>query len=301
MLPLDFALKTYAFGLIPRLGFEVPFGPVAPEMKLQKVADSLRHACPFALLSWVSFVFGKRWEVVPCPTEIPGAPGFTTLAAGEGGCLGITPEGDVHRWAAGAKAGKVTRGFAMEWSLSMLKDEAGQHLQLRDVALGGFSRKSSYRIAAIALMDSGDVFSSQAWYGDGGDGQKGSAPMACPAWVPWPSLQSTLVVAVACGSGFCMALTAHGELMAWGEAPDGALGLGGSAASEPTLVPGLARCRVAAVACGESHTVAACFDEEDQPGAVYSWGLAKDGRLGYLDEVNQREPRVIPWLTAELG
>ncbi|CAJ1424735.1 unnamed protein product, partial [Effrenium voratum] len=125
--------------------------------------------------------------------------------------------------------------------------------------------------------------------------------MACPAWVPWPSLQSTLVVAVACGSGFCMALTAHGELMAWGEAPDGALGLGGSAASEPTLVPGLARCRVAAVACGESHTVAACFDEEDQPGAVYSWGLAKDGRLGYLDEVNQREPRVIPWLTAELG
>eukprot|EP00434_Breviolum_minutum_P025448 symbB.v1.2.022487.t1/scaffold1990.1/size93476/6 len=111
-------------------------------------------------------------------------PGFTSLAAGEDGCLGITPEGDVHRWVATASSGTITRGFAMEWSLSVLNDEANQRLQLRDAALGYSVASRSQRVAAVALMDSGDVFASQAWYADGGDGREGHLPLRCPDWRP---------------------------------------------------------------------------------------------------------------------
>eukprot|EP00435_Cladocopium_sp_Y103_P051983 s1777_g16.t1 len=157
---LDFALKTFACGLFPdRSGCD----PVE-----QKDGD-----------------FG--WQCVATPTEIPGAPGFTSLAAGEDGCLGITPEGDVHRWVATGNSGTITRGFAMEWTLSVLKDEANQRLQLRDIALGYRSQspaRSRGRLVAVALMDSGDVFASQAWYDDGGDGREGHLPMSCPEWHP---------------------------------------------------------------------------------------------------------------------
>lgn len=288
---LDFALKTFACGLFPDRS-----GRDSIE---QKDGDS-------------------GWQCVANPTEIPGAPGFTSLAAGEDGCLGITPEGDVHRWVATGNSGTITRGFAMEWTLSVLKDEANQRLQLRDIALGyrsqspsrlsccsGKSPRSRGRLVAVALMDSGDVFASQAWYDDGGDGREGHLPMSCPEWQPLPSLQSTLVAAVACGGGFAMALTAGGELFAWGSSPEGAMGTGSLGdVTRPTLVRGpLAKCRVAVIACGECHSVAATFDEEDRLGAVYSWGLvAADGRLGYVDdEVHpQSSPREVSWISAQL-
>ncbi|CAE7224231.1 TBC1D12 [Symbiodinium natans] len=277
---LDYTLKTYAFGLLPQRSSQ---------------SDLCKEDMQ-GLEDW------SHWSCVPTPTEIPGAPGFTTLAGGEDGCLGITPEGDVHRWVAASNTGKVARGFAMEWSLTVLKDEAGQKLQLRDVALGfGHGRTGGSRIAAIALMDSGDVFSSQAWYADGGDGSEGSRPLACPDWRQRPGLHATLVVSVACGGGFCAALTARGELLAWGESDCGALGLGDvQRAEEPSLVQGeLARRRVAVVACGESHMVAASFDEESA-GAVYTWGCGQHGRLGY-EATSQSLPHAVPWLTEELG
>lgn len=277
---LDYTLKTFAFGLLPRR----PSQSDPPEEDVQGL---------------------QEWSCVMTPTEIPGAPGFTSLAGGDDGCLGITPEGDVHRWvAAGNKTGTVARGFAMEWSLTVLKDEAGQKLQLRDVALGfGHGRTGGSRIAAVALMDSGDVFSSQAWYADGGDGSEGSRPLACPDWRQRPSLHATLVVSVACGGGFCAVLTARGELLAWGESDSGALGLGDvHRADEPSLVQGeLARRRVAVVACGESHMVAASFDEESA-GAVFTWGCGQNGRLGYeVEAASQGLPQAVPWLTQELG
>eukprot|EP00931_Biecheleriopsis_adriatica_P075388 TRINITY_DN49259_c0_g1_i1.p1 TRINITY_DN49259_c0_g1~~TRINITY_DN49259_c0_g1_i1.p1 ORF type:complete len:917 (-),score=167.24 TRINITY_DN49259_c0_g1_i1:81-2831(-) len=279
---LEVALKTFAFGRLPRRR-----GAQTPE-------DA-----------------AGRLDCVDSPCEIPGAPGFTTLTSGGQCCLGITPEGDVHRWVAGSRGteSSVAPGFGVEWSLSILKDEGGHRLQLRDIALGrstGRSHLSGARVAAVALMDSGDVFTTSSWYADGGDGSTGSKAMSCPAWRPVPSLQSTLVVGVACGAGFCMALTASGELLAWGESVSGALGLGlaEQTATEPTTLHGLANRRVAAVACGSDHVVAATFDEEGSSGAVYSWGLAAaDGRLGYVHEKAgpQAEPCLVPWITAELG
>eukprot|EP00913_Durusdinium_trenchii_P002510 g2321.t1 len=226
---LDLALKTFAFGLFPRW-----------------TNDEL----PCKLHSYTC---------VASPTEIPGAPGFTTLSGGQDGCLGLTPEGDVHRWV--AKAG-CARGFTMEWSLSILKDEVGQRLQLREVALSSGPvpdiRRPSFgedpAVAAVALMDSGEVFASQAWYDEGQDGT-----MVCPDWRLVPSLQSVLVVSVACGGGYAMALTAGGGLMAWGSSLCGAMGLGAAShVSEPTLVQGeLARCRVAVRLPGSSCTALA--------------------------------------------
>ncbi|CAE8710429.1 unnamed protein product, partial [Polarella glacialis] len=281
---LEFALKTFAFGLF------------APQLSPAETP--------------------ARWRCTAEPTEIPGAPGFTTLAGSHHCCLGITPEGDVHRWTAGGSIseGGVARGFGMEWSLSVLKDEVGHRLQLRDIAIGNGERReqSQRRVAAVALMDSGDVFTTETWYADGGDGSEGSTPLACPDWHPVSCLQSTLVVSVACGAGFCTALTAHGELLAWGESPCGALGLGSERSGKPVqqaaiptrVLGALSTCRVAAVACGDCHVVAAAFDEDDLlAGEVFAWGSTADNRLGLeTSESSLWEPKVLPWLrAAQLG
>merc|ERR1719336_1782743 len=99
-----------------------------------------------------------------------------------------------------------------------------------------------------------------------------ATPCTAPSWILVPCLQSHLVVSVACGGGFCTALTARGELWAWGETATGALGtcsndaVSGAqpvqSAPQPSLVCGeLSGRRVAVVACGDSHAVAATFDE----------------------------------------
>lgn len=273
------------------------------------------------------------WHCLERPVEIPGAPGFTTLVGGPHSCIGVTPEGDVHRWDVNDwDATTPARGFGVEWSLSVLKDSAGQRVQMRDMAISRYdcpgsrapSKKSgegpmdSAAVAAVALMEGGEVFTTERWC---------SSAVHAPAWRAVAGLQSHLVLSVSCGGNFCTALTARGELWSWGESACGALGLGPDAldmaeddesteqarhgrrcllrAKQPLLIRGeLANRRVAAVSCGDEHVIAATSDEANEPGAVYSWGCGSDCRLGYAVEGllgDQMVPRHVPWITADLG
>lgn len=315
---VDLALRTFAFGLFS-LPEEVDEALDPPA----QVAGS-GPACEFP--------DEERWERVEAPVEIAGAQGFTSLSGGWQSCLGVTPEGDVYRWDAGGRGAAVlARGFGVDWSLTGLKDDMGHQVHLRDVAIGYAAHHTLKRfagkdaegvcspgapaapavpaVAAVALMDNGDVYTTNTWYASAAEA--GSSRAQGPAWLALAPLRHRLVVSVACGLDFCAALTAPGELWTWGESRSGSLGqplgaLGQSdTIAEPTRVLGeLGRRRVAAVACGESHVVAATFDEPGDPGAVFSWGSAADVRLGYdlgAGEAVQREPREVPWLTPALG
>ncbi|CAK0839500.1 unnamed protein product, partial [Prorocentrum cordatum] len=131
---VEFALRTFAFGLFLRPGRAAPPDdggppPGAPEEAAGAGGGGEGEGAAGDAEG--------RWEAVRVPAEIAGAPGFTTLACRRHCCLGITPEGDVHRWdAAGRGAGVLACGFGVEWSLLVLKDEAGQRVQLRDVGIG---------------------------------------------------------------------------------------------------------------------------------------------------------------------
>lgn len=247
---------------------------------------------------------GVRWECVAEPAEITGGDrlGFTTLACGHSCCLGITPEGGVHRWDAGREgAGALSKSFGMEWSLSVLRG-AESVLQLRDASLARMDLRDSLAVAgeaivAVALMDSGDVYTAAV------DALGEDLPLS-PAWRPVPSLQPLRVTSVACGGGFCIALTAHGELWTWGQMSHGA---GGSDAASQVHTPalvhgGLDGLKVAAVACGDQHAVAVTCDVVNTPGAVFSWGCTRDERLGYVSDSLelQLEPRQVPWITSAL-
>eukprot|EP00927_Polykrikos_kofoidii_P054489 TRINITY_DN48900_c0_g1_i1.p1 TRINITY_DN48900_c0_g1~~TRINITY_DN48900_c0_g1_i1.p1 ORF type:complete len:943 (-),score=170.85 TRINITY_DN48900_c0_g1_i1:110-2938(-) len=295
---VEFALRTFAIGLFP----------TTTSVDQPTTSVESNASCTVASDNVVDERLGA-WQCVAQACEIAGAPGFTTLSCGDKWCVGITPEGDVHRWEVGQRGtSALSHCFSLELSLSVLQDTAGQRLQLRDVAIGHHCTPRSSRdqpnhtatlheghaVGAVALMDGGEVF---------------TAPVPGRGWQPVPCLQSYLVVSVACGSCFCTVLTASGELLAWGASSCGALGLvaedGTAVCSAPQPQPvrgALLGLRVAAVACGDGHVVAATFDEDSRAGAVFSWGSGANERLGYGTVSGvQLEPRSVDWLVPSLG
>jgi len=270
---VEFALKTFAFGL-----FSKSCNSSAGQQAAEESKGNIR--------SDVSLQNDMLWELAEEPRELVASPGFTALSCGSSIVLGITPEGDVHHWdAGGLGTGALARGFSVEWSLSVLEDDSGQRLQVRDVAIGRTALQANAAgVRAVALMDGGDVYAAEACSSSGSASRSRDSSHLSMAWRAVPCLQSHLIVGVSCGSGFCVALTASGELLSWGVSRCGALGIGSmqvgveEAATRglppavqhsalPVLVQGgLAGRRVAAVACGDEHVIAATIDEADVPG-----------------------------------
>ena len=95
------------------------------------------------------------------------------------------------------------------------------------------------------------------------------------------------VLAVSCSKFHGLAACADGTLRAWGHGRGGRLGLrdakihdGDEAVLLPRRVRGFGvRRRVVTVAAGKHHSLVATDD-----GECYAWGLAADGRLGYVLE-----------------
>lgn len=100
-----------------------------------------------------------------------------------------------------------------------------------------------------------------------------------------PALQRVPIVDACVGWGHTLALSAEGELFAWGANAHGQCGLDlvSEAVLEPRRVRGaLAQRRVVAIACGETHSLAL-----DDQGKVYAWGSAAEGKLGLGEEVTR--------------
>lgn len=92
---------------------------------------------------------------------------------------------------------------------------------------------------------------------------------------PGPTL--TGVVDVAAGNGFTLAITSSGALYAWGNNPNGQLGIDPAItrAHVPVPVTALADEVIVDIAVGISHSLAVTRE-----GVVYAWGRNSDGQLG---------------------
>ena len=92
---------------------------------------------------------------------------------------------------------------------------------------------------------------------------------------------------------FSLALAMGGEVYAWGYGGEGQLGQGDeSSRAAPTLIEELLHERVACIAVGDDHALAAT-----EAGALYSWGYGIDGRLGLAEAEGRLLPELVSALT----
>ncbi|KAL6054785.1 RUN and FYVE domain-containing protein 2 [Balamuthia mandrillaris] len=94
------------------------------------------------------------------------------------------------------------------------------------------------------------------------------------------------VIQVACGENHSVALTASGQVYAWGMGADGRLGFGDEeTVLTPFEVNALEGLQVVYVACGRATTAAVTSE-----GHLYMWGRNENGALGIEDTAVQLTP-----------
>lgn len=99
---------------------------------------------------------------------------------------------------------------------------------------------------------------------------------------------------VACGALHTIALTASGQLYAWGLNEDGQLGLGDSNDRlQPELLATVTGRNIRAIACGNSHSM--FLSDRD----VFTFGCGNAGALGHGNSKAQFEPKRVVKLTEE--
>ena len=118
--------------------------------------------------------------------------------------------------------------------------------------------------------------------GDLGDGSAASAPGERPvgvklAGVAMPATASTAIGHLAAGADYSLAVSASGQVLAWGSNADGQLGDGTTtSSSEPVsakmAVPAGGSVSAVSAGCGQSLALTSA-------GAVYAWGDNAKGRL----------------------
>lgn len=137
----------------------------------------------------------------------------------------------------------------------------------------------------LALRSDGHVFvwganaSGQLGLGDSGSGTDRLVPTEIP------SLSN--IVAIAAGDSHSFAVTAGGQLYAWGANGNARLGIGTtpSVQNTPALVP---LSNVAAIAAGQAHTLAMTG-----AGRVYGWGANSNGQVGVAPTTTVSTPTLI--------
>ncbi|XP_076757246.1 uncharacterized protein LOC143427199 [Xylocopa sonorina] len=137
----------------------------------------------------------------------------------------------------------------------------------------------------LALTESGEVYS----WGHNGHSELGNGSTE-PCLVPTRigrNLSKKFVTHIACGNHHSLALTAEGEVFAWGENNYGQVGNNtGMNQNAPRKVNStLAGKKVISISCGHSTSMAVTDN-----GEVYGWGYNGLGQLGITNCVNQADP-----------
>ena len=137
----------------------------------------------------------------------------------------------------------------------------------------------------LALRSDGHVFvwganaSGQLGLGDSGSGTD--------RLVPTEILTLSNIVAIAAGDTHSFAVTAGGQLYAWGANGNARLGIGTtpSVQTTPALVP---LSNVAVIAAGQAHTIAMTG-----AGRVYGWGANSNGQVGVAPTTTVSTPTLL--------
>eukprot|EP00164_Ancoracysta_twista_P005721 GFYU01007863.1.p1 GENE.GFYU01007863.1~~GFYU01007863.1.p1 ORF type:complete len:1142 (-),score=294.28 GFYU01007863.1:135-3560(-) len=127
---------------------------------------------------------------------------------------------------------------------------------------------------------------------NGGGGTSGNEDIV---WVPRKvRLEKPLMIAsLVCGFEHTLALTVDGRVYSWGSNQKHQLGHDAATATNattPTLIHSLSSRQIVvkAVSAGAYHNAVL-----DEGGAVYTWGVAQDGRLGHGDGNDEVYPRKV--------
>ncbi len=143
----------------------------------------------------------------------------------------------------------------------------------------------------LALDSEGMVYGwGQNALGQIGDG--GQEDRAEPVRVgEFGTIEGQRVVAIAAGDRHSLALTARGEVFAWGANDSGQLGVASGGPSDGRASPlpvAIAGKPIVAISAGGAHSLAV-----DIEGTVYAWGANDSGQLGDGTTTSRPEPRAI--------
>ena len=229
------------------------------------------------------------------------------IASGEDHSCALTAAGSVFTW------GSNSRGQLGHGDLAAPSPLAGPTGRARFLStptlVENLWRKKATQVACgafhtVILSEAGSIFTFGAGAQLGiGAIAKGRGDRALPCCLQELSRRARMR-AIACGLNFTLALTARGNVFAWGDNESGQLGVGDRKHRfVPSLVPALGyrtasgaeggdessatlgvggsstkavrRKTITALACGNRHSVALSVG-----GHVYTWGSGRDGQLG---------------------
>ncbi len=210
----------------------------------------------------------------------------TAVAAGESFSLALTADGKLFAWGSNGD-GQIGDGTG--------PSAEGKLTPVAVLTDGGLGGKTIVAIAAgsshsLALTSDGELF---AW-GGSGNGQRGDGTRGGGSPFPGPvnaygALAGRRIVAIAAARAHSLALTADGQVFAWGDNDSGQLGDGTetdrTSPAQVIMTGALAGKTVTAIAAGQVHSFALTSD-----GKLFAWGANGRGNLGDGTTTNRHSP-----------
>jgi alpha-tubulin suppressor-like RCC1 family protein len=262
-------------------GLMVPAVSAAASVTSPANSPSAVAAAAGPLMAWGSNAAGQLGDGTTNESDLPitvDAPvGLrATSARASNFSVAVTPAGKVLAWGAG-QAGQLGNGH-----------NRGNKRPVQ-VKLPSGVKVTAVRAGndfTVALTTAGRVLTwGYGQYGELGNGASRSRDV--PVRVRLPA--ATKITAVSAGYGFGLALTAAGQVLAWGDGASGDLGDGKTTTSNtPVRVRIPAGTKVTAVSAGEGFGLAVT-----SAGRVYGWGSNAYGELGDGTTTTRRTPVLV--------
>lgn len=209
---------------------------------------------------------------------------WAQVAAGAGHTLALTTDGHLYAWGANTDGQLGLNGFTRKLQPTLVPLPA-------EAAATRWAQVAAGTSHTLALTADGRLYSwGHNVFGQLGDGTNFTRPQAAAA-VVLPA-GAGAITRIAAGCAHSLALTANGQLFAWGSNADGQLGNGSSEPQARPVAVALPRKSTATgwaqLATGASHTLALTND-----GQLYGWGCNKAGQLARLNGNSYPRPIAI--------